>query len=118
MPSKRRPKDHASTGGARLTEATVRAYKAYTEELIANGYTVKAGDLLHPVQAALGHEPWGDILPQAVQAMLQPDPALDREAFEDCLEEIHKQAFPEAHGRPPRLTGAPIPDPRVSDPRE
>ena len=49
---------------------------------------------------------------------VEPDPALDREAFEDCLEEIHKQAFPEAHGRPPRLTGAPIPDPRVSDPRE
>jgi hypothetical protein len=60
MPSKRRPKEHASVGEIRVTQAVISAYKAYTEELRANGYTVRAADFLYPVQEALHHEPWGD----------------------------------------------------------
>jgi hypothetical protein len=43
---------------------------------------------------------------------IESDPFLDREGFEAVMERLHRAAWPDAKGRPARLAGGDLIDPR------
>jgi hypothetical protein len=43
---------------------------------------------------------------------IEPDPCLDNAQFEAALEQLHLDAYPDAKGRPARLTTGEVADPR------